>query len=59
MNNGMAINTYLSKIESKNQTKQTGRTENHGYREHFDGYQMGGGCGGMGKEVKGLRNTNG
>ena len=27
MNNKMAINTYLSTIESKNQTKQTRRTE--------------------------------
>ena len=27
MNNKMAINAYLSKIESKKQTKQTGRTE--------------------------------
>ena len=27
MNNKMSINTYLSTIESKNQTKQTRRTE--------------------------------
>ena len=27
MSNKMAKNTYLSTIESKNQTKQTGRTE--------------------------------
>ena len=27
MGNKMAINTYLSTIESKNQTKQTRRTE--------------------------------
>ena len=27
MNNKMAINTYLSKIESKKQTKQIRRTE--------------------------------
>ena len=27
MNNKMAVNTYLSKIESKKQTKQTRRTE--------------------------------
>ena len=26
--------------------------------EHFDGCQMGGGCGGMGEEVRGLRSTN-
>ena len=27
INNKMAVNTYLSKIESKKQTKQTRRTE--------------------------------
>ena len=27
MNNKMSINTYLSTIESKNQTKQTRRTD--------------------------------
>ena len=40
----MAINTYLSTIESKKQTKQTEeQKQNHGYREGFDGCQMG--CG--------------
>ena len=32
--------------------------QNHGPREHFDGCQMGGECGGMGKEVRGLRSRN-
>ena len=41
MKNKMAINTYLSKIESKKQTKQT-RTENP--RQRFDGCQMGTGA---------------
>ena len=27
-------------------------------REHFDSCQMGGGCRGMGEEVRGLRSTN-
>ena len=31
MNNKMAINTYISIIESKNQTKQTRRTETEAY----------------------------
>ena len=35
MKNKMAINTYLSKIESKKQTKQT--TQDCGYGGHFDG----------------------
>ena len=56
MNNKMVINTYVSPIDSKNLSKQEQR-QNHGYREHFDGCQMGGG-GGMGEEVRGLRSTN-
>ena len=48
MNNKMTINTYLSTIESKSQTKQTSRTEtNHRYGEQFDGSQMGGEIGGI------------
>ena len=54
MNNKMAINTYLSTIESKNKlSKQEEQRWKHGYREHFDGCQTGGGCRGMGKEVRG------
>ena len=42
MNNKMAINTYLSIIESKNKlSKQEEKTENHGYGECVYGYQMG------------------
>ena len=41
MNNKMAINTYQSTDESKNQTYKQEQTQNHGYREHFDGCQMG------------------
>ena len=55
-NNNMAINTYLPAIESKK--KLSKQRQNHGYREHFDGYQMAGGCGEMGEEVRRLRNTN-
>ena len=57
MNNKMAINTYLSTIESKKQRKQEQR-KNHGYGEWFDGGQMGRGCERMGEEVRGLRSTN-
>ena len=31
-------------------SKQEEQRQNHGYGEHFDGCQMGGGCGGMGEE---------
>ena len=38
----MIINTYLSTIESKKQTKQKKeQKQNHRYREHFDGGQKG------------------
>ena len=58
MNNKMAINTYLSTIESKKQTKQTSeQRQNHGYGKHFDGCQIRGRSGGMGEEVRGLRST--
>ena len=42
MNNKMAINTYISTIESK-KNRQAEQKQNPGYREHFDGCQMGGG----------------
>ena len=58
MNNKMAINTQLSTVESKIQNKQTEQKQNHRYRKHFDGCQMGGGLGGWKKKVKGLRSTN-
>ena len=47
MNNKMAKNTYLSTIESKKQTSKHEQKQNHGYELHFDGCQMGGGCGRM------------
>ena len=59
MKNKTAINTYLSIIESKKQTKQTRRRQKHGYdRESFDGCQIEGEYGGMGEDVRGLRSTN-
>ena len=59
MNNKMVINTYLSTIESKKQTKQTRRTETESWIQRaFDSCQMGGRCGGMGEGVRGLRSTN-
>ena len=59
MNNKMAINTYLSTIESKNKlSKEEDQRQNHGYGECFDDLQMGGVYGGKGEEVKGLRSAN-
>ena len=39
-------------------SKQEEQRQNHGYREHFDGCQKGGGCGGMGEEVRGVRSIS-
>ena len=61
MSNKMAKNTKLSTIESKKIAKLSKQEEqrwNHGYRECFDGCQMGRGYGGMGEQVRRLRSTN-
>ena len=53
MNNKMAINTYLSTIESKkNKLSKQEQRQNHGYREHFDGCKRGGGYRRMGEKVR-------
>ena len=39
-------------------SKQKEQRQNHGYREHFDGCQIGKRFGGAGEEVRGLRSTN-
>ena len=59
MNKKMALNTYLSIIESKKQTKQTRRTETEPWiRRAYWWLPDGRGSGGMGEEVRGLRRTN-
>ena len=58
MMNKMTMNTYLSSIESIKQNKQTEQKQTHRYREHCEGYQMGGGAGEWVNKVKGLRSTN-
>ena len=55
MNNKMAKNKN-QQFNLKNQLSK--QKQNHGYRERFDGCQMGGGCRRMGEEVRGLRSTN-
>ena len=51
----MAINTYLSKIESKNKIhEQAGQKQTHRHREHFDGYQMERGWG-MDEKSEGIK----
>ena len=59
MNNKMAKIHIYQQLNLKNKlSKQKEQRQNHGYREHFDGCQMAGGCGGRGEEVRGLRSTN-
>ena len=58
MNNKMAINTYCQLNIKNKLSKQEEQRQNYGYREHFDGCQMGGGSEGIGEEVRGLRSTN-
>ena len=59
MKNQMAkIHTY-QQLNLKNKlSKQEEQRQDHRYGEGFDGCQMGGGCKGMGEEVKGLISTN-
>ena len=55
----MSINTNLSTRTLKNKlSSQDEQKQNHRYGEHFDGCQMGGECGGVDEEVRGLRITN-
>ena len=59
MNIKMAMNSQLSTLESKKQTKQTKRTETelHIWRS-FGGLSVGKEEGGNGEKVQGLRSTN-
>ena len=57
MNSKMAINTY-QQLNLKNKlSKQEEQRQNHGYGECIDSCQMGGGYGGKGEGVRGLRST--
>ena len=52
----MATNSQLLTTESKKQTnklsKQPEQKQNHRYGDHLEGYQLGGGSGGMGEKVQ-------
>ena len=45
-------------LNLKNKLSKQEQRQNHGYREHFEGCQMGGEYREMGEEVRGLRSTN-
>ena len=57
MNNKMAATTNLSTIELKKNkvSKQAEQTQTHGYGDHWEGYQLGGGRGRMGEKAQGIR----
>ena len=54
--NKMAINTYLSAIDSKKLSKQE---QIHRNRDHMEGYQWEWGRGRMEEKVQGIRSING
>ena len=59
MNIKMAMNSQLSTLESKKQTKQTKRTETElQIWRSFGGLSVGKEEGGNGEKVQGLRSTN-
>ena len=59
MNKQMAINTHLSTIKSKKQTKQKSRTETESeIWRSFGGLSAQGQRGTMGEKVQELRSTN-
>ena len=59
MNNNMAKTHICQQLNLKDKLiKQEEQRQNHGYRERFDGCQMGGVWQRMGEEVRGLRSTN-
>ena len=55
MNNKIAKIHIYQQLNLKNKlSKQEEQRQNHEYGERFDGCQMGGRCGEMGEEVRGL-----
>ena len=59
MNNKIAKIHIYQQLNLKNKlSKQEEKRQNHGYRKHFDGCQMGGECGGKCEEVRAVRSTN-
>ena len=48
----------IQQLKLKNKLSKEELRQNHGYGEHFDDYQMEGGFGEMGEEVRGLRSIN-
>ena len=58
MNNKMSKIHIYQQLNLKNKLNKQEQRQNHRYGENFDGCKKEGGCGGMGEEVRGLRDTN-
>ena len=58
MNNKMAKIHIYQQLNLKSKLSKQEERQNHGYKEHFDGCQMGGGYGEMDEEGRGLRSTD-
>ena len=54
MNNKMAIHIY-QELNLKHKLSKPEQRQNHGYGEHFDGCQMGEGCGENGWRGEGIK----
>ena len=62
MNIKMTTISQLSTMNLKNKNKLSKQLEleqNHGYEDHMEGYQQGGGRGRMGEKVQGFRSIIG
>ena len=58
MNDKMAKIYIYQQLNLKNKLSKQEQRQNHVYGQYFDGCQVGGWWGRMGKEVRGLRSTN-
>ena len=58
MNNKMAKIHIYQQLNLKNKLSKQEQRQSHRYRDCFDGFQMGGECGGVSEEGRRLRNTN-
>ena len=59
MNNNVAKKIHIyQQLNLKTKLSKQEQRQNYGYGERFDGCQMGGECGRMGEDMRGLRRTN-
>ena len=59
MTTNSKLSTTQSKKRGKNLSKQPKQEQNHGYGDHLEGYQLGGGRWRIREKVQGIRSING